>query len=501
MARHASPRYPGAVLALVIALLLACAAPASAQPNVVLVLTDDLSTDLIDYMPNVQAMQRDGMSFSRYMVTNSLCCPSRVSILTGRYPHSTGVMNNQPPHGGFAVFHPIEERSTYATSLSTMGYRTAMMGKYLNGYTPWGLVDGVTRFVPPGWSTWAVAGNNYGGFNYDLAVKGHGSPAFAVRYGSRPEDYLPDVMSRRGQRFIRESVAAGAPFLLQLSTFTPHSPFTPAPRDSHLFQGLRAPRGPLFDRPQLLDAPFWLSGAPLNWQEVAVIDRHYRKRVQSVQAIDKLVGDIRAELRRSGVDHDTYVIFTSDNGFHMGERRLLEGKQTYWDHDVRVPLIVIGPGVPPGTTASDLAANVDLRPTFEELAGVPVAPHVEGRSLVPFLRGQMVDGWRAATLVEHRGPGNVSADPDLQGIRQGKPPSYWALRFRDALYVEYKNPVHPPEYYVDPLERRNIYATLPEARQLELAAQLDRMRTCAGGAECRAADQAQPWLGLTPLRP
>jgi len=113
----------------------------------------------------------------------------------------------------------------------------------------------------------------------------------------------------------------------------------------------------------------------------------------------------------------------------------------------------------------------------------------------------MVDGWRETTLIEHRGPGNVSTDPDLQGIRQGKPPSYWALRFRDALYVEYKNPVHPPEYYADPLELRNVYATLPEARKLELAALLQRMRTCSGGAECRVADQATPWLGVTPPWP
>ncbi len=501
MARHASPRYPRAVLALVAALLLAFAAPASAQPNVVLVLTDDLSSDLVDHMPNVQAMQRDGMSFSRYIVSNSLCCPSRVSILTGRYPHSTGVINNQPPHGGFAVFHPVEERSTYATSLTAAGYRTAMMGKYLNGYTPWGLVDGASRFVPPGWSAWAVAGNNYGGFNYDLAVKWPGTRARVVHYGARPQDYLPDVMARRGQRFIRESVAAGAPFLLQLSTFTPHTPFTPAPRDRHRFPNLKAPRGPLFDAPQLQGAPFWLSTARLNRQEVSVLDRHYRKRAQSVKAIDKLIGDIRAQLRRSGVARDTYVIFTSDNGFHMGERRLLEGKQTYWDHDVRVPLVVIGPGVPRGATASDLASNVDLRPTFEELAGVPVPPHVEGRSLVPFLRGEMVDGWRATTLVEHRGPGNVRMDPDLQGIRQGKPPSYTALRFQDALYVEYRNSAHPPEYYADPLERRNVYATLPETRKVELAAQLARMRTCAGGAACRAADQATPWLGVTPPWP
>jgi N-acetylglucosamine-6-sulfatase len=468
------------------------AAQAPQKPNFVFVLTDDLSRNLVPYMRHVEAMQKQGTRFDRYFLTDSLCCPSRSSILTGRYPHSTGVITNVPPDGGFEVFHPVEEKSTFATALQEAGYRTGMMGKYLNGYTPHTVVDGAPQYVPPGWSAWAVAGNGYAGFNYDLLVQRPGGQKRLVHYGSRPRDYMTDVLSRRGQAFIAGAVKAGKPFMLELSTFAPHAPFTPAPRDANKFPNARVPRGPLFNAPQLQGAPAWLSTAPLTPPQINQLDADFRKRAQSVQAVDKLIGDIRAKLRQLRVADNTYIVFTSDNGYHMGQRRLLQGKQTYWDHDVRVPMVVVGPGVPAGATVQRVAANVDLRPTFQELAGAPVGPRVEGRSLAPFLRGQAPASWRNVTLVEHHGPNAAAGDPDAQVPRQGNPPSYTALRFADALYVQYDDPANAPEYYdlkTDPNERRNVYASLTPQRQAELAALLAKLRACSGGASCQEADQ------------
>ena len=165
-------------LVCLVALFCGLATPASAQisrPNIVFVLTDDLSWNLVPYMPQVQALQREGMTFDRFVVTNSLCCPSRASILTGRYPHSTGVLTNMPPAGGFETFHMFEEWSTFATSLQSAGYMTAMMGKYLNGYRPnW-------YTVPPGWTAWAVAGEAYDQFKYTMLVKTPGALPELVR--------------------------------------------------------------------------------------------------------------------------------------------------------------------------------------------------------------------------------------------------------------------------------------------------------------------------------
>jgi arylsulfatase A-like enzyme len=471
------------------ALLGAPAGAAANAPNFVFVLADDLSSDLVPYMPQVRALQRDGTSFSRYVVTDSLCCPSRASIFTGRYPHSTGVIRNQPPDGGFEIFHPTAERGTFATSLRTAGYRTALMGKYLNGYTPDGIVDGRPRYVPPGWSDWAVAGEAYPGFDYDLLVASPGTAPRVVRHGRRARDYLTDVIARRGRRFIDDAVRSPQPFLLELAPFAPHDPYTPAPRDRKRFRHAKAPRDTLFDAPQLEGAPSWLPTKGLTARQIAQLDRNFRKRVQSVQAIDRMLGMVRRHLRRLGVEQNTYVIFSSDNGFHMGQRRLMEGKQGAWDHDIRVPLVVAGPGVPAGATVSQLTSNVDLRPTLEELAGAPVTAQVEGRSLVGLLRSGFEPSWRDVTLIEHHGPPGTG-DPDRQDHLEGKPPSYDALRFSDALFVVYANPRRPPEYYdleTDPDERRNIYASLPPERQQELAGRLETMRTCVG-VRCLLAD-------------
>lgn len=474
------------ILALIAASTLCFAAPAHAQisrPNIVFVLTDDLTWNLIPYMPQVRALQREGATFSRYVVTNSLCCPSRASIFSGRYPHSTGVTTNMPPAGGFEAFHMFEEWSTFATSLQASGYMTAMMGKYLNGYRPTWYV------VPPGWTAWAVAGESYGNYDYPLLVKRPGALPELERHGSAPRDYMTDVLSRHGRDFVASAVAAGKPFLLELSTFTPHEPATPAPRDARRFRGLTAPRGSLFDTAA---GPDWLPDSPLSAGEIARLDRDFRERVQSVQSIDRMIRDLRARLRQLGVADNTYIVFSSDNGYHMGERRLRPGKQTAFDHDVRVPLIVAGPGVPAGTTIDALAANVDLRPTFHELAGALIGPRVEGRSLVPLLRGQAPANWRDAVLIEHRDSNNLPGDPDRQGAAKGKPPAYQALRFADALYVEYQRPRDAPEYYEDPEQVRNVYPSLSPERQAELAQRLAQLRSCSGGASCQAAESVGP---------
>jgi N-acetylglucosamine-6-sulfatase len=490
----------GLILALV-ALLGAAQSAAAQRPNIVFVLTDDLSSNLVPYMPQVLALQAQGMTFSRYVVTDSLCCPSRASIFTGRYPHSTGVLKNMGADGGFGAFHPIDETSTFATALQRIGYRTALMGKYLNGYFPFATVDGARPYVPPGWSAWAVGGMAYSGFNYNLAVKPAGARPRLVHYGSAPEDYLTDVIARGGRDFVDRAVSDGKPFLLELATYAPHAPYTPAPADAESFPDVAAPRTPLFDAAQLDPAPAWLSPAPLAPLEIAGLDRGFRRRVQAVQAVDRMIGELRAQLEALGIAQNTYFVFSSDNGYHMGERRLLSGKQTAWDHDIRVPLVVTGPGVPAGATVDQLAANVDLRPTFQELAGAPIGPRIEGRSLAGFLRGTPPPAWRGTTLVEHRGSYTQAADPDVHGPREGKPPSYQALRFPDALYVQFESPRFAPEYYdlaTDPDERLNLYPTLTPQRRDQLAAQIALMHSCSGGASCQSADASSGAL-LNPL--
>jgi arylsulfatase A-like enzyme len=447
----------------------------SGPPNIVFVLTDDLASNLLSYMPHVLAMERTGETFSNYFVTDSLCCPSRASILTGQFPHDTHVFDNSQPEGGFTVFHERhEERQTFATALHKRGYMTALMGKYLNGYRPY--VDG----VPPGWSEWDVAGNGYPEYGYSLNSNGR-----ARRYGYRAKDYLTNVLAGRGLAFIERAAARKQPFMLEIATFAPHSPFTPAPRDSHAFPGLRAPRTPAFDVVGSGE-PAWLSHfSPLRVAAIRRIDRQFRKRAQAVQAVDRMVGRIEAMLVARGLAGNTYIVFSSDNGLHMGEHRLLPGKLTAFDTDIKVPLIVTGPGVPAGKTISQMTENVDLCPSFERLGGAPVPSNVDGRSLVRLLHGGAAGAWRREILVEHHGRVVDAGDPDLPTQGSGNPPSYEAIRTRSSLYVEYANGER--EYYDlarDPFELNNVAAALPAARKLTLHRTLARIERCHGGRAC-----------------
>jgi N-acetylglucosamine-6-sulfatase len=456
------------------------AAPAAAptKPNIVFVLVDDLAWNLVQYMPQVQRLQRDGTTFTNYTVTDSLCCPSRSSIFTGRFPHDTGVFTNTSPDGGFAVFHDRgEESHTFATALRGEGYATAMMGKYLNGYDPH------TSYVPPGWSEWDVAGNGYGEYNYDLNENGT-----LVHYGSTPADYLTDVVSAKGRAFIRRSAGAQQPFLLEIATFAPHGPFTPADRDLDKFPGLTAPRTAAFDRLPA-NAPSWLAGnTPLTAGEKSKIDTDFRKRAQAVQAVDRMIADLRQTLTDVGVAGNTYVVFSSDNGFHMGEHRLTQGKQTAFDTDVLVPLVIAGPSVAAGLERPQVVQNIDLAPTFQRLGGAPVASDVDGRGLVTLMTGGITQPWRTASLIEHHGPGTSADDPDAQTVRNGMPTTYEALRTSTYTYVEYDNGER--EYYeraADPDELDNIAGTLPPARLARLHADLEAMRDCHTGEACWSA--------------
>lgn len=470
-------------LALALTLALCILAPAAeaapARPNIVLVLADDLSWDLVAFMPEVQRMQREGVTFTDYFVTNSLCCPSRASILTGEFPHDTGVLNNTPPLGGFEAFRDGgAQDETFAVALKSSGYRTAYIGKYLNGYR-------AGSRVPPGWSNWAVmTGGAYDGFNYVMNVNGR-----RARYGARNRAYATDVLSRRGREFTTRVARQEKPFLLTLAPFAPHKPYTPAPRHAFEFPGLTAPRTPAFGARNEVP-PAWLDRPPLTPDQVAAIDRDYRLRAQAVQAIDETIGALRGQLERRGVADETYLVFTSDNGYHLGEHRLLNGKMTAFDSDIRVPLIVVGPGIRPGSRIGALTANIDLAPTFLQLAGLPIPRRVDGQSLVPFLRGRRPARWRESVLVEHHGPFFELDDPDRQGAPSGNPPTYDALRTADGTYVRYETGER--EYYdrrSDPWELKNVWQLLSEEEQAGLDDTVRRLVNCHDGRSCLRASE------------
>ena len=450
------------------------------RPNIVFVLTDDLSTDLLRFMPHVRAMQRAGTSFSNYTVTDSLCCPSRASILTGRYPHDTHVFTNSGPGGGYEKFKALGEQSdTFAVRLQDAGYRTAFMGKYLNGYDAGVPGDD----VPTGWDEWDGVGNGYHEFDYVIA---HGQSSQSR--GHEDADYLTTVLQGRATDFVRSAAASRTPYFLEVATFAPHSPYVPAPQDRDALPGLRAPRTRAFDRLPT-HPPTWLGDrGRLSRSEVAAIDRDYRRRAQAVLSVDRMLGAIQQAVHDSGGDRDTVVVFSSDNGYHMGEYRLTPGKMTAFDTDVNVPLVVQGPHVLAGHVSRAIVQNVDLAPTFESLAGVRPSRRLDGSSFVRLLRHRRVPGWTEAALVEHRGPVIDLTDPDYPQLGSGNPPSYEALRTARYTYVEYGT--GDVEFYDrtrDLLELHDLAARLSPRRVRVLHRRLARLRTCTGVRECTVA--------------
>jgi arylsulfatase A-like enzyme len=456
---------------------------------VVFVLTDDLSMNLLRFMPHVLQMERQGLTFSDYFVSDSLCCPSRASIFTGNFPHDTKVFGNTGPHGGFREFFERgEEQHTFAVALHQAGYHTAMMGKYLNGYLQ---QEGDSKdgspaavpptHIPPGWSRWNVAGFGYPEFNYLLNNDGT-----LQYYGHQPDDYLTDVLARNGVNFINRSAAQGAPFFLELATFAPHRPYTPAPRDAHRFPGLTVPRLPNFNMlPR--NAPLWLAHhGKLTDSQINRIDKVYRRRAQSVQAVDQMIGEVEQTLAADGLSRNTYLVFSSDNGLHAGEYRLMPGKLTAFDTDIHVPLVVVGPGVPHGAKTTDMSENIDLAKTFAQIGGADMPG--DGRSLLPLLHSQSPADWRNAVLIEHRGPKTAVTDPDFQQASSGNPTTYEAMRTHSFLYVEYDDGER--ELYdlrSDPFELNNIAARVPGAVLTVLHHELMTMKRCHDGTSCWAA--------------
>jgi arylsulfatase A-like enzyme len=479
--------------------------PAAHAPNIVFILTDDLDRGVYDQTPRLKTLLDDqGTSFTRHYLNISLCCPSRTAILRGQYAHNTKIFSNAPPTGGFETFYANgSEAQTMAVWLQQAGYTTALFGKYLNGYPNTAPAD----YIPPGWSEWysAIAGNPYGEYNYTLDENGK-----EVVYGAAPGDYMVDVISAKLDDFITRAGASGKPFFAYVAPFSPHAPATPAPRYANDFPLAQAPRTPGWNEADVSDKPMWLQTHPLLTQpQIAAIDALYRKRLQSMEGIADLVEHTIDTLQKTGHLGDTYIVFTSDNGFHQGQHRLLSGKNTEFDEDLIVPLVVRGPGVAAGATVDVPTVNVDFAPTFVDLAGAAIPAAVDGRSLVPFLRGQAPASWRQSVLLEHGAdvpdgeamlwrasypksalePADV-ADLTAAAAAAEAPPPFVGVRTGRYTYVEYQT--GEKELYDDendPAQLVNLAATADPALLAQLAAAAHALNGCQGDA-CRTAEAA-----------
>lgn len=501
-------------------LLIPRAPDVDARPNIVLVMADDLDILLntLDYMPHVRdLLQQQGISFDNALVPVSLCCPSRASLLRGQYVHNHTIYTNGPPDGGFQkLFDLGMENSTVATVLQDAGYRTALMGKYINGYP---FTDSLT-YIPPGWDEFYSPSSDkaYFGFSYTMNTNG-----VLVPYGNDPEDYITDVLSRTAVNFITRTVPSGEPLFLFVNTYAPHGPSTPAPRHTHLFTNVIAPRGGSFNELDMSDKPPIISTLPLlTPTEIQEIDARYRERLRSMQAVDEMIAALVDVLQSTGILSNTYFVFTSDNGYHLGQHRLKQGKYTNYEEDLRVPFIVRGPGVPVSQTSAALISTIDILPTFAEIAQTQVPTYADGRSLMALLGGSSPP-WRQVLLVEqYPFSSQIGDDPDLrngllepdevdQTWRAMQQPSAACLStttpkpiFTGIRGVRYKYVEHHAcdhELYDldnDPFELNNIYDQTNALTRIQLDTWLRVMETCAADT-CRAFELGPPRMLYLPV--
>ncbi len=441
------------------------------KPNIVVVMTDDQTVESLRVMPNVRSLLgRQGVTFTNNFVTFSLCCPSRSTYLTGQYAHNHGVLGNAPPDGGYDKLAPTHA-NTLPAWLHDAGYRSVHLGKYLNGYTA---DDG----VPPGWDEWygSVDPSTYSYYGFTLNENGALNPY--------PDGaYQTDVYTRKAVGLIGRLAPSRQPFFLSVAYLAPHSgspreaddpaglaTAVPAPRHHDRFDSEPLPRPPSFNEADVTDKPAVIRNKPrLGPARIAAIEEAYQQRLESLLAVDEGVARIVAALRGAGELGNTYILFTSDNGFFHGEHRVATGKVLLYEPSIRVPLIIRGPGLPAGRTSSAMVANIDLAPTLVDIANARAGRPADGISLLPIAEGRRALPERDL-LVEGGNGAN----------------GFEALRTSRYLYAEYTN--GDRELYdlatdPDELQSRHADPAYAAARD-RLAARLAALRTCAGAA-CR----------------
>jgi N-acetylglucosamine-6-sulfatase len=417
-----------------------------------------------------------GTTFENSYVTYPLCCPSRATQITGQYAHNHGVTTTDLPNG----YNGLDHSNTLAVWLQRAKYRTAMVGKYLNGY---GINDNVpepvsdAREIPPGWAEWYGLTGNTDQKRYNFKLNENGK---VRRYGKGARNYVTDVLSSKVNELLKRWAIRPKPFFLYFNPTAPHgeqgTPFfstrdpQPAPRHLGLLGDISAPRTPNFNEQNVNDKPKMIKDMPqLTDAQIGDIDRRYRGRLESLLAVDEEVKRIVGLVRKYGDKRKTFFIFTSDNGVQLGSHRMIF-KDALYEESERVPLIIRGPGIPAGVTRSQLVSNIDLAPTILEITGARPGRVQDGISLLPLVANPGAAANRDLLFEVF--------DFGIFGIRRGP----WKLN-------QYENG-QPDEFELynlndDPYELTSEDGQPANATiKAELLARLTQLRTCAG-ASCR----------------
>jgi arylsulfatase A-like enzyme len=418
------------------------------RPNIVLITTDDMTDYDLKWMPETRRLLGEqGFEFTDFLSPHPLCCPARAEILTGQYAQNNGVHTNDGEWGGTALVDPDNNVGAW---LQDAGYQTAFVGKWLNHFDD---------FPVAGWDH----------FNY--SETGTYAP-YGFKYSEEPtsieNEYTADYVGRKTIEYSDE-FGGEAPFFIWASQVAPHGMTLPSgkfvgaiPADRHktLYPNAQPPSlsKPSFNEPDVSDKPRFARQTKVD--RAKVIDK-FRNRIRSLRAVDEQVGNLMVSLEAAGEVDNTVIIFTSDNGYLLGEHRLF-GKNVLYEEALQVPLLLRGPGVTVGSSAETMTI-VDVAATVTDLADAVPGRVLDGRSMMPVLAGQ--EPGHGRTLIQ---AGDVERKWSFRGVRTSR-----------FTYVEHTNAVELYDRRSDPYQLQNVAANRPRA-MARFAAELDTLRDCTG---------------------
>lgn len=471
-----------------------------ASPDIIFVLTDDQDLDLgsLIAMPNLRALIADeGATFTNAYVTTPVCCPSRASILTGLYQHNTGVVNNSADGQCFGEqWVEFHENNTFAVGLQNAGYRTSYSGKYMNDYQN-------ATHVPAGWDDWFALLGNSVYYDYNMSVNG-----MQVSHGSNYSfDYFTDLVGNHSLAWLEESFNnfSSSPVFSMIATPACHDPETPAPQYQNLFANLSAPRTPNYNFHSYgNESKHWLVNweqSPMSNDSVNITDWKYQDRLRTLVSVDDIIGNVVKLLSKYKRLDNAYILFFSDNGYHLGQFCVTFDKRLPYETDIHVPMFVRGPSIKPGSIVTDITLNIDLAPTILYFATGQAPPQMDGQTFVPGTENYVQ---RQDFLIEYVGEGGVNCSGLWPGCCNtttnvllapwcidASNNTYACVRrlspMQNDLYCEFYETPTFYEYYdlqEDPFEQYNAAYKLPPSGSIPLENRLHYLKQCQGTVAC-----------------
>lgn len=392
-------------------------ADAVVNKNIVVVLTDDQRWDTLWVMDKVnQRLVDHGVTFLNAFITTPICCPARASLYSGGYfPKNTRVLTNNLENGGVLRYHDL---NTIATLLQQNGYKTALIGKYLNGYD-----NKMAPIVPPGWDKFVALKDDSDWNNFSVITGSSTYNATSTGTEIQITQYMTDYLRDQALAFIDQHNAV--PFVVFVNTKAPHAPATPASGDENLFSNFEND-APSVGENNLNDKPQWVKDAA----DEDDPNPFARDQLRSLQAVDRLVNQLWQKINFYNLVTKTHFVYTSDNGFLWGEHGLQRKAKAY-EESIRVPLVIRSPEVvvKPSTTTLDVAVNLDLGATILRWGGVSTT--TDGLDLGPILTNQ------ASTSTWPRETGIIFQHYGQEDSERYSPPLWLAWRTKLYKLVEY----------------------------------------------------------------